>query len=44
MRKPGRRPSDGQREVYHDPEIRAARRARDRETGLAAPEHHDRST
>jgi len=40
MRKPGRRPADGTTETYFDPDIRAARRARDRrardrETGLA---------
>lgn len=38
MRRPGRkhgRSADGICEVYHDPDIRAARRARDRELGLA---------
>jgi len=39
MRKPGRRPADDAPEVYFDPDIRAARRARDRETGLSGRQH-----
>ena len=37
MRRPGRhtgRSTDGIRQVYHDPDLRAARRARDRELEL----------
>jgi hypothetical protein len=39
MRQPGRhhgRSTDGPREVYYDPSIRAARKARDRAIGLPA--------
>lgn len=34
------RSTDGIRQVYHDPAIRAARRARDREAGLAGSSGH----